>query len=110
MKKPPEIFFKHMLLAIGQIEEYIKGLDAKSFHSDSKTCDAVIRQMEIIGEAAGRIDDEIVKDSPIPWAHITGIRHRLIHDYFGVDVDIVWKTASAGLKPLKKYLQKKVCK
>lgn len=108
MTKPPELFFKHMLLAIEEIGHYIKGYTYKKFANDSKTVSAVIRQLEIIGEAAGRISPLLVKDSPVVWSHITGMRHKLIHDYFGVDKETVWKTASKDLAPLKKYLLKKI--
>lgn len=106
MKKPPEIFIQHMLLAMEQIERYLSGLDERTFKNDQKTIDAVIRQLEIIGEAARNVPVESVKDSPVPWNKITGLRNRLIHDYFGVDIDIVWKTATQGIKPLKKFLSK----
>ncbi len=108
MTKPPELFFKHMLLAIEEIGHYIKGYTYRKFANDSKTVSAVIRQLEIIGEAAGRISTSLVKDSPIAWNNITGMRHKLIHDYFGVDKETVWETASKDLAPLKKYLLKKL--
>lgn len=108
MTKPPEVFFKHMLLAIEEIESYIKGYTYRKFADDSKTVSAVIRQLEIIGEAAGRISSQAVKNSPVAWGHITGMRHKLIHDYFGVDKEIVWNTVTKDLAPLKKYLIKKL--
>lgn len=108
MHKPPELFFQHMLLATNEIEAYIKGYTYRKFAADSKTVSAVIRQLEIVGEAAGKIPASLVKDSPVAWAKITGMRHKLIHDYFGVDVEIVWKTASKELGTLKRYLRKKV--
>ncbi|MBI2091754.1 MAG: DUF86 domain-containing protein [Deltaproteobacteria bacterium] len=108
MKKRPEIFFKHMLMAIEKIEEYTSDMDESSFKNDSKTADAVIRQFEIIGEAARNISASLVADSPISWDKITGLRNKLIHDYFGVDIDIVWQTAKEGTIPLKKYLLTKV--
>lgn len=108
MTKPPEVFFKHMLLAIEEIGHYIKGYTYRKFADDSKTVNAVIRQLEIIGEAAGRISSSLVKDSPVAWKNITGMRHKLIHDYFGVDKEIVWETVSEDLAPLKKYLLKKL--
>lgn len=106
MKKRPEIFLAHMLKAILQIEEYIKPFKHDSFVKDNKTIDAVIRQFEILGEAAGRVIKDLTKNSPIAWEEITGMRHRLIHDYMGVDVDIVWETATNGIKPLKTWLKK----
>ena len=107
MKKRPDAYLRHMLMAIERIEEYIKGYDAESFKCDNKTIDAVIRQFEILGEAAGHLPATHTKGSPISWDKITGMRHRLIHDYMGVDVEIVWKTATEGITPLKKWLQKK---
>lgn len=108
MTKQPEVFLKHMLMAIEKIEEYIKGLGPDSFKNDEKTIDAVIRQFEVLGEAAGRVPEELTKGSPITWDKITGMRHRLIHDYMGVDVSIVWETATKGISPLKKWLKKKI--
>lgn len=108
MKKHPEIFFEHMLLAIEKIGKYISKCNYKDFVVDEKTQDAVIRQLEIIGKAAGKIPISLIKDSPVPWEAITGMRHRLIHDYMGVDLDIVWYTAFKGLLPLKKYLKQKL--
>jgi len=64
--------------------------------------------LQIIGEAAGKIPKTLVKDSPVPWGKITGMRHKLIHDYFGVDAETVWRTSQEGLGPLKAYLQKKL--
>lgn len=104
MRKQPEFFLKHMLMAIERIEEYIGGYDINSFKGDPKTCDAVIRQFEIIGEAAGKVPVALTKDSPIAWEKITGLRHRLIHDYMGVDLNVVWETANGGIAPLKKWL------
>ncbi|MDT8369695.1 MAG: HepT-like ribonuclease domain-containing protein, partial [Longimicrobiales bacterium] len=73
---------------------------------------AVVRQLEILGEAAGRVSRELTSASPeIPWSDITGMRHRLIHDYFEVDVDLVWKTATehvAEVRPKLVALLKKM--
>lgn len=108
MNKQHEKYFEHMLLAIAEIEKYLQGYSWSKFENDRKTVSAVIYQLEIVGEAAGRVPKELVKDSPIPWSKITGMRHKLIHDYFGVDVETVWRTAQEGLEPLKIYLQRKL--
>lgn len=97
-----------MLKAIEEIEKFIEGYSQTKFANDNKTISAVIRQLEIIGEAAGKIPKSEVKNSPIAWEKITGMRHKLIHDYFGVDVDVVWKTAAEGLAALKKFLLQKI--
>ncbi len=108
MKKQPEPFFLHMLDSIGRIESYCGRMKEAAFLRDAKTQDAVIRQLEIIGEAAGRIPSSIVKDSPIPWGAIVGMRNRLIHNYLGVDLAIVWKTVKSELPKLKAHLKTKV--
>lgn len=108
MKKRPDIFFRHMLEAIEKIEIYVKGYDYDSFLEDNKTIDAVIRQFEIIGEAASRIPSRLTTDSPISWKAIVGMRNKLIHDYLGVDVGVVWKTINESFKVLKPYLKNKL--
>jgi len=108
MKKHPEPFLLHMLDAIMRIESYVGRMKEKGFARDQKTQDAVIRQLEIIGEAAGRIPTSAVKDCPIPWNAIVGMRNRLIHDYLGVDIAIVWKTVEDELPRLKAYLRTKI--
>lgn len=110
MTKQPRIFMEHMLMAIEQIEEYLDGYNEKKFLSDQKTIDAVIRQLEIFGEAAGNVPQELVKDSPIPWHKIVSMRNKLTHQYFGVDLGVVWKTATEGLGSLRAYLKDKISK
>ena len=108
MKKQPDFFLRHMLDAIEKIEEYIEGMNRDLFLRDHKTIDAVIRQFEILGEAAGRVPTDHVSDCPIRWQAIAGLRNKLIHGYFGVDPEIVWKTATSELDELKRYLTRKV--
>ncbi len=110
MIKQPELFLEHILMAILSIEKYIKGYNKTKFLADPKTIDAVIRQFEIIGEAAGNVPDNLTSGSPIPWRRLVGLRNKLIHDYMGVDFDIVWETAKNGLTPLKKFVQLKLRK
>jgi len=80
-----------ILQAITFIREYVKGMDYNAFEADRKTQDAVIRNLEIIGEAARAVPDEIRdKASEIEWYKIIALRNILIHEYFGVNLKIVW--------------------
>lgn len=108
MKKPPEVFLAHMFECCERIETYTKGINKRAFLADTKTQDAVIRQLEIMGEAARLIAASAMEDSPIPVKAIVGMRNLLIHDYLGVDLEIVWKTVKRELPRLKAYLKKRV--
>ncbi|UCS91974.1 DUF86 domain-containing protein [Echinicola marina] len=77
--------------AATKIKKYSAGYSFERFQEDEKTIDAVIRNFEIIGEAANRIDDDFKFEFPqIEWNKLRGFRNRLIHEYFGVDIEIVW--------------------
>ncbi len=100
-----ELYIRHMLDAIQAIEEYLVDFDYEKFLSKSMAQDAVIRQLSIIGEAAKRLTDELKeKHSKIPWKDVCGMRDKLIHDYFGIDLKEVWETATQDLKKLKQSL------
>ena len=78
-----------------------------AWEKDRKTIDAVIRNCKIIGEAATNVPDEIQrKYLEIPWAKMKGIRNILIHEYFGVDIEVIWETIQKDLGPLKQQLEK----
>ncbi len=96
------LYLKDILAAIEGIEEFVGSMDFDSFTSDDKTSSAVIRKFEIIGEAAKNVPDSLKADhSSIPWKEIAGMRDKLIHSYFGVDYDLVWKTIKNRLPELK---------
>jgi uncharacterized protein with HEPN domain len=79
------------------------------FKKDEKTQFAIIRVLEIIGEASKKVPDEIKnKSKNIPWREISGMRDLLIHDYFGVNIQVVWETAKKDLPELKEKIQKLV--
>jgi uncharacterized protein with HEPN domain len=74
-----------------KIKRYTKDIDYKMFLADDKTVDAVVRNFEVIGEAANKIDSTFRKNNPdIEWNRIRGFRNRIVHNYFGIDYEIVW--------------------
>lgn len=98
-------YLQHILQAIARIRQYTGGIDERGFLDDPKTQDAVLRNIEIIGEAARnveRADPEFcAQHSEIPWVVIYAMRNRLSHGYFEVDLEIVWKTVRNDLPPLE---------
>lgn len=96
------IYLKHISDAIAKIERYLAGASYESFIKNDMMISAVIREMEIIGEAANKIDYEFQKKYPkIPWQKMISMRNFLIHEYFGVNTQIVWDTCMTNLKDLK---------
>lgn len=91
--------------AINKIERYITGIDFAAWQHDEKTVDAVIRNIEVIGEASSHLPIEIQEQyKDVPWGMMKGIRNILAHEYFGVDLEIIWKTVKDDLPILKKRL------
>jgi uncharacterized protein with HEPN domain len=94
MKTDQSAFLNHILDAIKKIEKYMQGIDEEAFKKNDLVQDGVIRQIEIIGEAVKRLSDDLTSQSShVHWQDIAGMRDKLIHDYFGVDIDTVWLTA-----------------
>src|SRR6185312_16726633 len=90
-KRSSRLLLEDLLLSIEKITEYTSGLSFDNFLEDSKTSDAVIRNFEIIGEAANRLPDEMKEKFPeIDWYRIRGFRNRIVHDYMGIDYQMVW--------------------
>lgn len=101
------VYLHHILDAIAKIEEYVDGLSEEDFLTDSLTQDGVIRQLEIIGEATKHISPDLQQKHPeIPWSDMARMRDRLIHGYFGVDINLVWLTAVRDIPALKEQLSK----
>jgi uncharacterized protein with HEPN domain len=93
--------------ALERIEEYVQGYNHGTWKTDRKTFDAVLRNLEIIGEAASHIPDDIQDlNQQIPWYKMKALRNILIHEYFGVDEEIIWKTVQEDLPELKKKMEK----
>lgn len=95
-----------MLRSAQKIKRYTTGFDFDSFVSDEKTMDAVVRNFEIIGEAANRIDPDFRDNNPeIEWKRIRGFRNRIIHEYFGIDYEIVWEIIESYLDEMIDWLE-----
>lgn len=106
MKKNNEFYLHHIAEAIEKIEKYLAGITYEIFSKDSKTLDAVVRELEIIGEAANCLEEDFILANPdLPIMEMIGTRNRLIHEYFGVDEEIVWETINNDLPKLKKIIQ-----
>ncbi|HJP94693.1 MAG TPA: DUF86 domain-containing protein [Pyrinomonadaceae bacterium] len=91
--------------SIQRISEYLTGFDYQSFLKDTKTQDAVIRNLEILGEATKRLSQEFrTTHTGVPWKSMAGARDRLIHDYFGVNLDVVWQIVTVELPKVVEQL------
>ena len=104
--RDPKVYFEDILQAIANIEEYTKGMSFEQFSSDRKTQDAVVRNLEVIGEAAKRIPDDVRALHPeIAWRPAAAMRDFLIHDYPEVDIQAVWDTVKTDIPPLKSGIE-----
>lgn len=105
-KRSEKLLLEDILDAIENILAYTDGLDFDTFHADRKTQDAVVRNFEIIGEAANKLPVDLIAAYPnVDWSGIIGFRHKLIHDYFGVDYFIVWSIIQTQLSPLQNQIK-----
>jgi len=106
MQRDDAVYLRHILDAIAKIEEYLGGMDRAAFQTTTMAQDAVIRQLEIIGEATKRLSEGLRTANPgVPWQDISGMRDKLIHDYMGVDVETVWLTVRENLPSFKTQVQ-----
>ncbi len=104
-QRDDSVYLKHIRDAIARIQQYTRGVSKTSFLRESLVQDAVIRQIEIIGEAARRVSEKIRSENvQIPWQDIAGMRNKLIHDYFGVDLEKVWMTVKKDIPLLRKQI------
>jgi uncharacterized protein with HEPN domain len=93
-------------MAIDAIGRFVKDMSFELFYQDRKTVDAVVRNLQVIGEAARALPEHVRQQYPdIPWNNIVGMRSVLVHEYFGVDFDILWTTIQVDLPPLRAQLQ-----
>jgi uncharacterized protein with HEPN domain len=100
-----DLLIEDLWEAVEKVERYTSGFDHDRFIGDEKTIDSVVRNLEIIGEAVGKLPVEIRERHPeIPWKKIIGLRHRIVHDYFDIDVEIIWQILERDIPAFKKDL------
>ena len=106
MKRTYRDYVADLLSSLREIEEFTRGLAFESFARDRKTVNAVLRSLEVMGEAAKRIPADIRQQHPtIPWRRMAAMRDKLIHEYAGVDLEIVWVVVKEELPPLGPMLE-----
>ncbi len=106
MIKDDNAYIEHINLCINKINMYIDGITKQEFLKNELIQDAVIRNIEIIGEATKSLSNEYKKKNDnIQWKEMAGMRDKLIHHYMGVDIEVVWETINIDLKELQKMLE-----
>jgi len=107
MKKESLIFIEHILENINEIESFIKGISEKSFLENKEKQYAVIRAIEVIGEAVKNVPNSFRKEHPeIQWTKIAGMRDKLMHHYFGINLNTIWRVIKDDIPKLKEDVQK----
>lgn len=105
-KRDNELYLQDIYDSIRKIDKYVNGLELAEFKKDQKTIDAVVRNLEVLGEAAKYISSDFKKkNSHIPWREMVEMRNKVIHEYFGVDSAILWTTIKNDLPQLKKDIK-----
>lgn len=100
-------YLEDILEAVEKAEEFVEGIDYETFKNDDKTLFATLRASKIIGEATKKIPGTVKNNYPeIPWREMAGIRDKLIHDYFGVNIEVVWKTLQEDLPSLRQQIKR----
>jgi uncharacterized protein with HEPN domain len=104
-KRPIDLLLDDIREAIDRTERYTSGMSFDVFSKDRKSVDAVVRNLEIIGEASNRLPADFKDSHPqIEWHKVVGLRHRIVHEYFGIDIQIVWQILQKDLPALRQAI------
>ena len=104
--RDPRLYLTHILESAALIQSYVEGIRLTDFAEDQEKQDAVVRRIEIMGEAVKNLPVEIRSAHPeVPWARIAGMRDKVIHDYMGVDYELVWIVATQMLTSLREQVR-----
>ena len=105
MKFPDEVLIQHIINECNKIQNIVSEISYEKFLSVTMYQDALIRPLEVIGEAAGNLSAEFVEKNPaIPVSNMKGMRNLLMHQYFRVDLNLVWQTCVTDIPPIREYL------
>lgn len=106
MGKEDIVYLRHIFDAISRTDEYTQGMDYNDFAGNHLVQDGVIRQIEIMGEATKKLSESIRNKYPdVPWKDVAGMRDKLIHHYFGVDIEAVWDTTKKDVPVLREKIE-----
>lgn len=107
MPRDHRVFLQDVLDAVANVAEFVGSMSRQEFDTDKKTLHAVVRNLEVIGEAVKGVPTDVrVKYPQVPWQRIAGLRDILIHHYFEIDIDIVWDIVQNKLPELREHIQR----
>ena len=109
MKRDISVYLEDIIVSLQKIKQYTKGLSEQDFYQNIQVQDAILRRLEVIGEATNHLPESFRNEHPqIPWRKISGMRNVLIHEYFGVNLHRVWLTVAKDLPLFQRQLSKVV--
>lgn len=106
MPNPDLVLLQHMLQAITRVEEVVERFSKDELLEDWMVQDSLIHELQILGEAAGKISKELLAANPeVPWSEMTALRHKIVHDYFVIELEVVWDTARIDVPAVRPLIQ-----